>query len=97
MTAPAAAEGHAPFRGHRTWYRVTGTPGSGRAPLVVLHGGPGCTHDHVLSFADLAAATGRQVIHYDQLGSGRSTHLPDAGAAFWTVEPFPNAPRKGAR
>ncbi|MDL4821192.1 proline iminopeptidase-family hydrolase [Actinomadura opuntiae] len=91
MIAPATAEGHAPFRGHRTWYRVTGPSGAsgpGKAPLVVLHGGPGCTHDYVLAFADLAAATGRQVIHYDQLGNGRSTHLPDAGANFWTVELF---------
>ncbi|MDL4774412.1 proline iminopeptidase-family hydrolase [Actinomadura xylanilytica] len=88
MTGPAVVEGFAEFRGHRTWYRVTGPPASGRAPLVVLHGGPGCTHDYVLSFAELAALTGRQVIHYDQLGNGRSTHLRDRGADFWTVELF---------
>ncbi|MFC6882021.1 MULTISPECIES: proline iminopeptidase-family hydrolase [Actinomadura] len=86
--APAVTEGYAPFRGHRTWYRVTGPLDSGPAPLVVLHGGPGCTHDYVLSFADLAASTGRPVVHYDQLGNGRSTHLPDRGADFWTVGLF---------
>jgi L-proline amide hydrolase len=56
-------------------------------PLVVLHGGPGCTHDYLLSLADLAAG-GRQVIFYDQIGNGRSTHLPERGADFWTVDLF---------
>ncbi len=34
------------------------------------------------------AADGRAVVHYDQLGCGESTHLPDAPAEFWTVELF---------
>ncbi|SDX12599.1 proline iminopeptidase-family hydrolase [Roseicitreum antarcticum] len=80
-------EGVAPFRGHQTWYRVTGDLHSGLAPLVVLHGGPGCTHDYVDAYKAVAA-TGRAVIHYDQLGNGRSSHLPDAGAGFWTVSLF---------
>ncbi|HEX2527373.1 MAG TPA: proline iminopeptidase-family hydrolase [Geminicoccus sp.] len=80
-------EGEAPFREWRTWYRVTGDLRSGRPPLVVLHGGPGCTHDYVDSLKDIAA-TGRAVVHYDQLGNGRSTHLRDRGPAFWTVRLF---------
>jgi L-proline amide hydrolase len=28
------------------------------------------------------------VVHYDQLGNGHSTHLPDKGADFWTVDLF---------
>lgn len=80
-------EGRAPFREHETWYRVSGDLRSGPPPLVVLHGGPGCTHDYVLAFADLAA-TGRGVVLYDQVGNGRSTHLPDRGAEFWTVDLF---------
>jgi L-proline amide hydrolase len=84
------SEGYADFRGHRTWYRVTGTldPAAGPAPLICVHGGPGCTHDYLDSLAELNATTGRAVIHYDQLGNGRSTHLPDKGADFWTVELF---------
>ena len=74
----------------QTWYRVTGDlrPGdaSAPAPLVVLHGGPGATHDYLLSLADLADA--RAVVHYDQIGNGRSTHYPDRGADFWTVDLF---------
>ncbi|TNC71750.1 proline iminopeptidase-family hydrolase [Rubellimicrobium roseum] len=80
-------EGYAPFGDHRTWYRVTGDLASGKPPLVVLHGGPGCTHDYVLSFADLAD-TGRAVIHYDQIGNGRSTHMRGAGPEVWTVDLF---------
>ncbi len=80
-------EGEATFGDHKTWYRVTGDLASGKPPLIVAHGGPGCTHDYVLSFADLAA-TGRAVIHYDQIGNGRSTHLPEKGADFWTVDFF---------
>lgn len=80
-------EGYADFRGHRTWFRVTGDLNSGRLPLIVAHGGPGCTHDYVDSFKDLAS-TGRAVVHYDQLGNGRSTHLRDAASDFWTVELF---------
>jgi len=84
-------EGRAPFREWETWYRVTGdldaSAAAGKAPLVVLHGGPGATHDYTLRIARLAE-TGRAVVHYDQLGCGRSTHLPDRGADFWTVQLF---------
>jgi L-proline amide hydrolase len=80
-------EGYAPFGEWRTWYRVTGDLGAAKAPVVVLHGGPGATHEYLLSVADLAEQ-GRAVVHYDQLGNGRSTHLPERGAEFWTVELF---------
>src|SRR2546423_9868468 len=71
-----------------TWFQITGElREGGPAPLIVLHGGPGAAHDYLLSLVDLAG-DGRAVIHYDQLGNGRSTHLPDPGADFWTVELF---------
>ena len=75
-------EGHAPFREYRTWYRVTGDLAGGKPPLVVLHGGPGCTHDYVDSIKGVAG-NGRAVVHYDQIGNGRSTHLRDKGPEFW--------------
>jgi L-proline amide hydrolase len=74
-----------PFRGHETWVQIT-TPASPRAgalPLFVLHGGPGMAHNYVRNIAALADETGRTVIHYDQIGCGNSTHLPDAPADFW--------------
>jgi L-proline amide hydrolase len=88
---PPATEGYAPFEGHETWYRVAGDlragSGDGPAPLVTLHGGPGATHDYLLSLTDLAAA-GRPVVFYDQTGNGKSTHFPDRGAEFYTVDLF---------
>ena len=81
-------EGFAPFGDYRTWYRITGSLDSGRLPLVVAHGGPGCTHDYVDSFREIAGLDGRAVIHYDQLGNGNSTRLPEKGPDFWTVQLF---------
>jgi L-proline amide hydrolase len=77
------------FDGHRTWYRVTGEldPGSPRTQLLVVHGGPGAAHDYCLAMTGLAG-DGRAVVHYDQLGCGRSTHLPDADPGYWTVGLF---------
>ncbi len=89
VEGPPVTTGLVEFEGHQTWYRVTGRldPDAERAPLVVLHGGPGAAHDYTLRIADLAAE-GRAVVHYDQLGCGRSTHLPDADPSFWTVDLF---------
>jgi L-proline amide hydrolase len=72
-----------------TWYRVTGElRGGGPAPLVVVHGGPGAAHDYLESLAELADVAGRPCVLYDQIGCGRSEHLPDAPEDFWTVELF---------
>jgi L-proline amide hydrolase len=79
--------GHVPFRDWHTWYRITGSLESDHAPLVVLHGGPGACMNYTLQMANLAAG-GRGVIHYDQLGCGYSTLLPERGADFWTVQLF---------
>ncbi|KQT04785.1 MULTISPECIES: proline iminopeptidase-family hydrolase [unclassified Rhizobium] len=78
-----------PFLSYTTWVRVT-TPRSGkcvRPPLIVLHGGPGIPHDYCLPMVALCDDQ-RAVIHYDQIGCGRSSRLPDAPAEFWTVELF---------
>ena len=80
-------EGEAEFRGWRTWYRIDGDLDATKPPLVVLHGGPGFTHDYLLRLTALAAK-GRAVILYDQIGSGRSTHLPGRDASFWQVPLF---------
>jgi L-proline amide hydrolase len=87
METTTLTPGYAPFGEWRTWYRITGDLHSGATPLVVAHGGPGCSHDYVLALARIADS-GRPVVHYDQLGGGRSTHLPERGADFWTVALF---------
>lgn len=84
-----------PFREWETWVKIThpADPREGALPLIVLHGGPGMCHNYVKNINGLAS-TGRTVIHYDQLGCGNSTHLPDAPAEFWVprlfVEEFQN-------
>jgi L-proline amide hydrolase len=81
------AKGVAPFGEFKTWYRVTGELSPHRTVLVVAHGGPGSTHDYLVSLAALSEL-GVPVVHYDQIGNGGSSHLPDAPADFWTVELF---------
>ena len=44
----SGTEGEVTWDGHRTWYRLRGEPApGGPAPLVLLHGGPGGTHDYL--------------------------------------------------
>ena len=87
MAQLPSTEGFAPFGPLETWYRVTGDLDHALPPLVVVHGGPGMSHDYLVGLADLSD-TGRPVIHYDQVGGGRSTHLPDKDPSFWTVALF---------
>ncbi len=87
MSDQPTTSGTLDFRDWTTWDRVTGELPGARTPLVTLHGGPGASHDYLLSLTDLATG-GRAVVHYDQLGCGRSTHLPERGGDFWSVELF---------
>ncbi len=82
-----SVEGRAKFGKYETWYRVSGDLASKKPPVFILHGGPGAGHNYVDSYK-LLSLQGRAVIHYDQLGCGNSTLLPDKGADFWTVQLF---------
>ena len=53
-----------------TWCRVVGERDE-RTPVLLLHGGPGYNSEYLRPFEALAA-TGRRVVRYDQIGSGRS-------------------------
>ncbi len=64
-------EGYMPFEGFETYYRIVGEGTEGKAPLVLLHGGPGSTHNY-FEVLDKIAESGRQVIMYDQIGCGNS-------------------------
>lgn len=72
----------------QTWYKVVGDLETAETPLVVLHGGPGACHEYLLPLTDLAPST--TLIFYDQIGNGRSTHLPDKAGdeAFWSIDLF---------
>jgi L-proline amide hydrolase len=87
---PATTEGTVEFEDGFTWYRISGQLDSGVRPLIVLHGGPGCTHDYLLRVTQLALPEwgNRVVVHYDQIGNGRSSHHPDKPASYWEVELF---------
>jgi len=54
--------------------------GSG-SPVVVLHGGPGASHDYLRPGFDLLA-TGRTLIYYDQRGGGQSP-VPSGTPVGW--------------
>jgi L-proline amide hydrolase len=75
-----------PELGH-TWVRSVGS-GTGRAALVLLHGGPGYNCEYLRRFEQFAQ-TGRRVVRYDQIGGGRSV-VADAHYApgTFTVEVF---------
>ncbi|MFE0645049.1 proline iminopeptidase-family hydrolase [Streptomyces sp. NPDC058877] len=82
----SVTEGTVPFRGHRTWYRVVGPGRAGRLPLLVVNGGPGCSHDYLDDLGALHGETGRQVVFYDQIGCGRSDRPDDP--ALWVMSTF---------
>jgi len=72
---------------YSTWYTYKGKWGSYR-PLIVLHGGPGFSHDYMIALADLSIV--RPVIFYDQIGIARSSHLTNKPQSFFTVDLFLN-------
>lgn len=80
-----STQGFVEFRGFRTWYESFGESDSGRLPLIVLHGGPGATHQYLEPLRALAEF-GRRVIFYDQIGCGRSGRPQDP--AFYSVQTF---------
>ena len=60
----------------------TKTLGQG-TPLVIVHGGPGASHDYLLPYL-LPLARNHQLVFIDERGSGRSQKLEDAKQ--YTVE-----------
>ena len=74
----------------QTWYRITGNLKSNARPLVLLHGGPGVSSDYLFPLSSLCSRYHIPVVFYDQIGSGRSTHLPDkmGDTEFWTEQLF---------
>jgi len=82
-------EGRMIWNGHETWYRVEGAldPDAALTPVVLLHGGPGASHDYLEPMGELGRS-GRALVFYDQVGCGKSQHLQDAPAEFWTPQLF---------
>jgi L-proline amide hydrolase len=80
-------EGRMSWNGRETWYDVVGDLRGGKTPVVICHGGPGAAHDYTEPIAELSRF-GRGCVLYDQLGCGKSEHLPDAPADFWSPQLF---------
>ncbi|KAL8707393.1 MAG: hypothetical protein Q9225_007763 [Loekoesia sp. 1 TL-2023] len=76
----------------KTWYQIHGPHSSttGTRPLLILHGGPGIPHNYLLPLTDLTRTHSIPIIFYDQIGCGRSTHIPSKkhSASFWTPDLF---------
>ena len=61
-----------PFLEYKTYYRVVGKNTGNKKPLVLLHGGPGSTHNYFEVLDRIAEEDGRQLVMYDQIGCGNS-------------------------
>ncbi|WP_293911911.1 proline iminopeptidase-family hydrolase [Deinococcus sp.] len=69
--------------GYQVWTRKVG---HGPIVLLLLHGGPGCTHEYFECFEDQLSPDEYTFYYYDQLGSYFSDQPGDT--ALWNVERF---------
>lgn len=80
--------GRMPFQGFETYYRIVGEK-TDLAPLLLIHGGPGSTHNYFEVLDSLAETSHRQIISYDQIGCGESYvegHKELWSLRTWTAE-----------
>ena len=80
-------EGYMPFMGYKTYYRTVGER-TDKAPLILLHGGPGSTHNYFEVLDRVAEEDGRMLVMYDQIGCGNS--YVDGRPELWTAETWVN-------
>lgn len=77
-------DGYITYLDYKTYYRITGPLNARKPPLLLLHGGPGSTHNYFEVLDRLAEEDERQLISYDQLGCGNS--YLDGHPELWTME-----------
>jgi proline iminopeptidase len=69
---------------HRVWVKRVGN--NPRLRVLLLHGGPGATHEYLEACDSFLPGAGIEYYYYDQLGSGRSDQ-PDE-PSLWQTERF---------
>lgn len=77
-------EGFIPVEGGKIFYSAYGKMNNKKAPLIVVHGGPGFSHDIFEVLEPLSK--NRCLILYDQLGCGRSDKPNNK--ALWRLERY---------
>jgi proline iminopeptidase len=77
-------EGTVPYLGRETYYRIAGPGTRDKTPILLLHGGPGSTHNYFEILDGFAEQDGRQLISHDQIGCGRS--YLEGRPELWTME-----------
>ena len=78
-------EGYMPYLEYKTYYRIVKSE-KGNTPIILLHGGPGSTHNYFELLDPLAKD--RDVISYDQIGCGNS-FIPNH-QELWNLETWMN-------
>jgi proline iminopeptidase len=68
----------------RVWTKRTGS--NPTLKVLLLHGGPGATHEYMEAFDSFFPGAGVEYYYYDQLGSGNSDHPDDDD--LWTTGRF---------
>ncbi|HEU5265294.1 MAG TPA: alpha/beta fold hydrolase, partial [Jatrophihabitans sp.] len=69
---------------YRVWTKRVGN--NADLKVLLLHGGPGSTHEYLEAFDSCLPAAGVEYYFYDQLGSGHSD-VPD-DESLWSLERF---------
>lgn len=69
--------------GFHVWTRKVG---DAPVKMLLLHGGPGCTHEYFENFEEYLPPAGIEIYFYDQLGSHYSDQPDDI--SLWNVERF---------
>lgn len=77
-------QGYMPFRGYKTYFRISGKGNPSKAPLIMMHGGPGGSSRAFEVLDSLALHDNRQIVFYDQIGCGRS--FVDGHKDWWRQE-----------
>jgi proline iminopeptidase len=69
---------------HRVWVKRIGN--NPRLKVLLLHGGPGATHEYLEACDSFLPAAGVEYYYYDQLGSGFSDQPDDP--SLWELDRF---------